>query len=156
MLNPDKNLYSVAPVGNAIIIGRQIALKGGITRDSALNLIAWLVIATNAKPEEIARGIQDANEPTIRGVSAISVAPVLSVAVPTDAQTTIVPTAPAVSGVEVPPVVAEFMGAVSEEEKKALSAALDSRQFEAAMKVPVIDENVVAKAWGCYPVVIGK
>lgn len=63
-LNPDNNLYSVAPVGHVIVIGRQAALKGGITRDSAVNLLAWLILSTNAKPDEIGAAIAKAFKPT--------------------------------------------------------------------------------------------
>lgn len=59
-LNPDRNLYSVAPVGNAIVIGRVMALKGGLDRERVVNLIAWLTIATGAKPGEIAAEIAKA------------------------------------------------------------------------------------------------
>jgi hypothetical protein len=58
-LNPDKNLYSVAPIGNVIVIGRQISLRGGLVRDQALNLLSCLIIATNASPDEIGACIGD-------------------------------------------------------------------------------------------------
>lgn len=101
MLNPDNNLYSVAPVGNVIVIGRQAALKGGITRESALNLLTWLILSTNAKPEEIAAGIAAAIKPT----------------------TAVKPTAPAVPKIQVPVAgqnVAAFIGEVDPEEQAAL------------------------------------
>jgi hypothetical protein len=59
-LNPNKNLFSVAPVGGVTIIGHSGGLKMGLTRDRALNLIAWLTIATNATPEEVKAEMDDA------------------------------------------------------------------------------------------------
>lgn len=64
-LNPDKNLYSVAPVGQTIIIGRQMCLKGGLERKRAINLLAWLMIATKATGEEIRAELKDATLPIV-------------------------------------------------------------------------------------------
>lgn len=64
-LNPDKNLYSVAPVGPNIIIGRHMCLKGGLDRKRALNLLAWLMLATKATTEEIRAEIKDATLPIV-------------------------------------------------------------------------------------------
>lgn len=61
MLDPNHNLFSVAPVGNSVVIGRHSALKAGLERDRVLNLIGWLVIASGAKPEEIHAVIAVAN-----------------------------------------------------------------------------------------------
>lgn len=58
-LNPDKNLFSVAPVGPIIVIGRHTALKGGITREYAVNLAACLIIAAKSNPNEIGKAIDD-------------------------------------------------------------------------------------------------
>jgi hypothetical protein len=63
-LNPDKNLFSVAPVGGIIIVGHSMALRGGLTRERALNLATWLLIATNATPKDIKEGIAEAMTPT--------------------------------------------------------------------------------------------
>jgi hypothetical protein len=63
-LNPDKNLYSVAPVGPNIIIGRQMCLKGGLDRKRAINLLAWLMIATKATGAEIRAELKDATTAT--------------------------------------------------------------------------------------------
>lgn len=63
-LNPVWNQFNVAPVGPIIMVGHKRALSGGITRESALNLIAWLSIACEATPEEIAAEIAKAHTPT--------------------------------------------------------------------------------------------
>jgi hypothetical protein len=63
-LNPNWNQYNVAPIGDIIVVGHARALKGGITREAAINLIAWLSIAANAGPEEIADEIDKAHTET--------------------------------------------------------------------------------------------
>jgi hypothetical protein len=65
-LNPDKNLYSVAPVGHIVIIGRSLSLRGGMSREQAINLLTWLIISTSATPEEIKAGLDDAMTGTVR------------------------------------------------------------------------------------------
>jgi hypothetical protein len=63
-LNPIWNTYAVAPVGANIVIGHKRALHSGISRESAINLIAWLTIAAQATPEEIAAELAKANSAT--------------------------------------------------------------------------------------------
>lgn len=53
--DPQMNLYSVAPIGENVYIGRNAVLRGGLARKSALNLAVWLIVATGATPEEIRR-----------------------------------------------------------------------------------------------------
>jgi hypothetical protein len=110
MLNPDNNLYSVAPIGHIVVIGRSMALKGGITRENALNLLTWLILSTNATPDEIRAGIVMANKATVRvAASGAIVTPVA--------------TAAAAAKVEVPLAeqsVAAFMGEIDPEEQAAL------------------------------------
>jgi len=104
MLNPDDNLYSVAPVGNIVVVGRNVALKGGITRDNAINLLTWLILSTNATPDEIRTAIVKANRPTARfAPSAPPIAVVPRQAVPLAGQS-----------------VAAFMGEIDAEEQAAL------------------------------------
>lgn len=119
MLNPDNNLYSVAPVGNVVIIGRQVALKGGITRDNAINLLTWLILSTNATPEEISSAISAALKPTAQIKPTVTVLP--KVQVPLAGQN-----------------VAAFIGTVDAEEQAALDevaaacAAVEANQPPAA------------------------
>jgi hypothetical protein len=63
-VNPSHNIFNVAPVGNVVVIGVKRALGGGIARDRAINLLAWLIIATKATPDEVAAEIAHAHEPT--------------------------------------------------------------------------------------------
>lgn len=111
-LNPDNNLYSVAPVGHVIVIGRQAALKGGITRDSAVNLLAWLILSTNAKPDEIGAAIAKAFKPT-----APAAAPPAAIVSRFQVPATVAPSPPLpVAGQNV----AAFMGEIDSEEQQAL------------------------------------
>jgi hypothetical protein len=110
MLNPDDNLYSVAPIGQVIVIGRQMALKGGIMRENAINLLTWLILSTNATPDEIRAAILKANKPTVRlgatvGIGAQAVAKIVpaKIQVPIGGQS-----------------VAAFMGEIDPEEQAAL------------------------------------
>lgn len=106
-LNPDRNHFSVAPVGNVIIIGRHTALKGGLSRESALNLLGWLVIATGASPQEIKLQIALAQTPTGATPPVIRAVPPM-------------PTAPqTVQAAELE----TFVGQVDDEEKAALDSA---------------------------------
>lgn len=120
-LDPNHNLFSVAPIGPNIMIARSAALKGAIARDRALNLIGWLVIATGATRKEILDVIKAANgakpepvKPALPAVSVPRVAPVRPAAprpvvvpavAPTVTVAPIVPVAPAVPVVppELPP-----------------------------------------------------
>lgn len=111
-LNPDNNLYSVAPVGHVIVIGRQAALKGGITRDSAVNLLAWLILSTNAKPDEIGAAIAKAFKPT-----APAAAPPAAIVSRFQVPANVAPSPPLpVAGQNV----AAFIGEVDPEEQQAL------------------------------------
>ena len=65
MLNPDKNLYSVAPVGGNIIVGRFNTLKASMTRDQAMNLLTWLIISTKTNPKEIAEVMAEVCTPNM-------------------------------------------------------------------------------------------
>lgn len=140
-LNPDRNHFSVAPVGNSIIIGRAGLLKGGLSRENALNLIGWLVLATNAKPEDIKRVLADASKPTK--------AP--------QAQ----PAAEASEVTKVPPAVTAFIGSIDPEEKAALQEAAQQVNQPASVpsalgtnakteipKTTPVDEQALTAAWG--------
>lgn len=70
-LNPTWNHFNVAPVGPIIMVGHRRALQGGITRESALNLIAWLAIAAEATPEEIQDEISKAYTPNAADVAQV-------------------------------------------------------------------------------------
>jgi len=105
-LNPDKNLYSVAPVGPTVIIGRIAAIKGGIERSRAINLLAWLMIATKATSAEIRAEIQAATLPDV------------PTAEPVAAPSNVVGISSAVQD-EVRP----FIGSIDPEEQEALEAA---------------------------------
>lgn len=111
-LNPDKNLFSVAPVGTVVIIGRSGTLKAGLTRENALNLIAWLILSTDAKPVEIAAMLRDACTPTPPVVGKTQSLP------PPAVEKQLSPP------VQVPPagtVVKEFIGDIDDEEAAALA-----------------------------------
>jgi hypothetical protein len=140
MLNPDNNLYSVAPVGNVIVIGRQASLKGGLTRDSALNLLTWLILSTNAKPEEIAAGIAAAIKPTTPVKPTVTVLP--KIQVPVAGQN-----------------VAAFIGEIDPEEQAALDevaqacAAAEAQQPAAApAAAPPTDVPMVPSTPTAQPV----
>lgn len=68
-LNPHWNRYNVAPVNGIIIIGHRRAMHSGLTRENAINLLAWLTIATEATAEEIAREMEQAMQDTPAAVS---------------------------------------------------------------------------------------
>lgn len=107
-LNPDKNLYSVAPVGPTVIIGRIAAVKGGIERKRAINLLAWLMIATNATGEEIRAELKDAKTPTAQAPAPGTVeVPAGLVSIPQSTQDAVRP----------------YIGDVDAEEREALEAA---------------------------------
>jgi len=132
-LNPDRNHYSVAPVGNNIIIARVALLKGGLSRENALNLIAWLVLATNANPDEIARVLLDASKP-VGNQPAVEAPKVL-----------------------VPPVTA-FIGSIDAEEQTALDEAnkpqpqtvpaVAASPKTGIPKASVVDVEALAATWG--------
>lgn len=105
-LNPDKNLYSVAPVDSFVIVGRIAALKGRIERPKAINLLAWLMIATNATTEEIRAELRAAKQPSAQTVPVIE-APSNVVAIPQSTQEAVRP----------------YIGDLDKEESEALQAA---------------------------------
>lgn len=149
--NPDKNLFSVAPVGHIVIIGRSISLRGGLSREHALNLATWLLISTGATPEEVKASIQDAmtgtpysgkTHKTVTGAQRTVPQPAPPKAPP--AQTSDVP--PEVSGQVTP-----FIGDIDREEAEAIQAATKPPTVPtvgALPKVKPIDPNDVANAWG--------
>lgn len=138
-LNPDRNHYSVAPVGGNIIIGRVALLKGGLSRENALNLIGWLVLATNAKPDDIARVLAEASTPIGKAV----------------------PPAVEPPKVLVPPVAA-FIGSIDAEEQAAINEAAQAvnapqPQVPPAVgagakttvpKTIIVDPEGLTEAWG--------
>lgn len=157
MLNPDKNLYSVGPVGGVVIIARASALKGGMTRDKAMNLIAWLVVATGATPKEIAAELRAANMPTVPVAPTVAVAPVAPpvVAAPVIvAPVAVAPVPGPATPLPIPPKVEEavkpFIGDVDKEEAAALAAAVEAASKElnaAAMNGKAVDMNGIQAAW---------
>lgn len=134
MLNPDDNLYSVAPVGNIVVIGRQVALKGGITRENAINLLTWLILSTNATPDEIRTAIVKANRPTARfAPSAPPVAVVPRQAVPFAGQN-----------------VAAFMGEIDAEEQAALNEVQAACEVAATL-TPVVEAPAAPASLAVVP-----
>ena len=105
-LNPEKNHYSVAPVESFVIIGRIAALKGRIERGNAINLLAWLMIATNATTDEIRAELKAAKQPSAQAPAPIE-APSNVVAIPQSVQQAVAP----------------FIGSIDSEEAEALQSA---------------------------------
>jgi len=143
-LNPDMNLFSVAPIGHIIMIGRANALKGGLSREYAINLLTWLTIATGANPEEICEEIAKACTETA-GVTVRS---------------------PAVRNLNGAPKEAiAYIGDIDAEEKEAIDAVVqqEAAKSEAVTvgrqvlrpqkpapeppKVTAVDVNSLAKSW---------
>lgn len=138
-LNPDKNLYSVAPVGAITIIGHSAGLKMGLTRDRALNLIAWLTIATGATQAEIQGEMDDARSGAPSGSVGANAPQVIQQARPSMSNS--VAGAP-LRGKDIDPELAaqiasqldalkktkEFVGEVDAEEGAAINAALPSNE----------------------------
>ena len=155
-LNPDKNLFSVAPVGSIVIIGRSMVLRGGLTREHALNLATWLLIAANATPEDVKAGIQDAMTGTANLLTQRkTVTSARTVPQPPP------PRAPKAEASEVAPEVAgqvtPFIGTIDPEEAEGIQAALQAarptkapQQAPAATLPPVktIDAAALGAAWG--------
>lgn len=151
--NPDKNLFSVAPVGQIVIIGRSVALRGGLSREYALNLATWLLIAANATPEEVKQGIQDAmiSTPTPKSRPVVGLATVRTV--PT------LPPPRAEKPEEVSPEVAgqvtPFIGQIDPEEAEGIKTALNQQTGAkmsapaslATSKIATIDVDSFANAW---------
>jgi hypothetical protein len=146
--NPDKNLFSVAPVGQIVIIGRSMVLRGGLTREQALNLLTWLIIGTSATPEEIAASVQDSmvgtpnlmrNRPTVASTQRAMQSPPPKAPV---AQASEV--APEVSGQVTP-----YIGPIDAEEAEGIQAALVApRVASPVTAIRTIDPAAVAGAWG--------
>ena len=159
--NPDKNLFSVAPVGGIIIVGHSMALRGGLTRERALNLATWLLIATNATPKDIKDGIADAMTPTVTTKPVVGgrppVAPEILAKIAAnlekkyggetpDAQ----PQAAPQVAPEVESAVAPFIGSVDAEEAASIASALPSAaptNPATPTTQPVSPDNM-ANAWG--------
>lgn len=135
MLNPDKNLYSVAPVGGNIIIGRHIALRGGLSREQALNLLTWLIISTNSSPTEIASLLKDAN-------TANSVARAGGV-----------PRPPQMGHVDVDNV-KQFIGTIDPEEQAAIDAAIEEAGKTLPGDVATIPQIGPSPTLKCGPQVV--
>lgn len=133
-LNPDKNLYSVAPVGNVIIIGRQGTLKAGLTRENVLNLVTWLILSTDAKPEEIAAMMRDACMPTIPIVGKPQNPPAVEKQL---SPPVVVP--PAAGNVQA------FIGDIDSEEAAALAAV---KPTVSVVRTQPTDTETTIEAWG--------
>lgn len=129
MLQPERNHFSVAPLAGIVMIGRHTALRSGITREAALNLIGWLIIATEASPQEIRNVIHEARVP----VKAVS-APL-----------------PPVQQIEKE---APFIGTIDAEEQagielvKAQVEAQIGRELAAKSAPASVDDEKVANDWG--------
>lgn len=140
-LNPDKNLYSVAPVGTTIIIGRIGVLKVGLNREGAINLLTWLILSTNAKPEEIAASIKDACTPNQITTTGKPLNPPPAAALPA---------VPSTGRPQSPPVATEtggnsvraFIGDIDEEEAEAIKNARPS-----VPKTAELDSEGTVAAW---------
>lgn len=146
--NPDKNLYSVAPVGQIVIIGRSMVLRGGMTRAQALNLATWLIIAADAGPEQLAASIADCTVGSTKGPGhAVMPLPPRTAPQPAPPKATeAVPVAPEVAGQVTP-----FIGELDAEEKEAIQAAVTQVQSQGqrpSPKVPVIDAEEFGAKWG--------
>lgn len=155
--NPDKNLFSVAPVGQIVIIGRSITLRGGLSREHALNLATWLLISANATPEEVKAGIQDAMTPNavnLTGRRVVGLVPQRTVPQPPPPQA---PKAQEVAP-EVAGQVAPFIGEIDPEEAEGIEAATTPQTGPKAPpaaaagpvlpKVRTVDPDALANAWG--------
>lgn len=146
--NPDKNLYSVAPVGQVVIIGRSMVLRGGMTRAQALNLATWLVIAAEATPDQLVASIRDCMvaSPARGPGHAVMPLPARTApqpppprATPAEAQ----PVAPEVAGQVTP-----FIGEIDAEEKAAIEAAVKSSEGAKAPAIATVDVEGFAGKWG--------
>lgn len=149
--NPDKNLYSVAPVGQIVIIGRSMVLRGGMTREQALNLATWLIIAADATPDQVAASIAGSmvgSAPKGPGKAVMPLQPRTAPqpapprANPLEAQAV----APEVSGQVTP-----FIGTIDAEEAEAIDAAVvqvQSQGQKPGPKIPVIDAEEFGQKWG--------
>lgn len=148
-LNPDRNIYSVAPVGSAIVIGRVMALKGGLDRERVVNLIAWLTIATGAKPSEIAAEIAKAQTevPKPLSVAMMEAPKVMSgpARLPEFQPKQGAPHIPMPS--EVAGKVTPFIGKIDPEEQAAINAAVQE-VGERLRETEPINPDKLAEAWG--------
>lgn len=146
--NPDKNLFSVAPIGQIVIIGRAITLRGGMTREHALNLATWLIIASDSTPDQIAASIADAMVPTPSKGQGHPTMPMPGRTVPQAPPpravlNTASPVAPEVAGQVTP-----FIGTLDGEETEAIVSAVQSQGQKPGPKVPVIDAEEFGAKWG--------
>ena len=149
--NPDKNLFSVAPVGNIVIIGRAVSLRGGITREYALNLATWLLISAKVSPAELRASIQDAMTGTPNAGTTRKTMPAQGRTVPQPPP----PPAPPAKASDVPAEVAgqvaPFIGEIDPEEAAALAEAKPTETTvnpKTDTKIPVVNPDDVANAWG--------
>lgn len=150
--NPDKNLFSVAPVGQIVIIGRAVSLRGGLTREYALNLATWLLISAKVSPAELKASIQDAMTGNAMTGTTRRVMPAQPRTVPQPPP----PPAPPAKASDVPAEVAgqvaPFIGTLDEEEAGAIVEAIKPAAPTVTTlkdpKIPVVDPNDVAEAWG--------
>jgi hypothetical protein len=160
-LNPDKNLFSVAPVGSVVIIGRSMVLRGGLTREHALNLATWLLISANATPAEVKANIADAMTETpnlLRNLKTNLKTVTNARTVPQPAP----PKAPPALASEVDPEVSgqvtPFIGTIDAEEAESIQAALvqPGRPDKAPQQAPAasllavktVDPVALGAAWG--------
>lgn len=148
--NPDKNLFSVAPVGGIIIVGHSMALRGGLTRERALNLATWLLIATNATPKDIKEGIAEAMTPTGTAKPVGGRAPVPKEILDKIAAKLGKKLEDAATAEGAPnPLesqVAPFIGSVDAEEAASIADAVPSVSATPTTQAVIPDD--VAKAWG--------
>jgi hypothetical protein len=136
--NPDKNLFSVAPVGQLVIIGHKGGLKSGLPREQALNLAAWLLIASNASPGELQAAMDDARSsaPTVAAVQAGPGGPIKG--------KEISPELAALIASQMKPII----GTVDAEEGAAIAAAAQVQGEITPLKVPVVDAQAFEAKWG--------
>jgi len=136
--NPDKNLFSVAPVGQLVIIGHKGGLKSGLPREQALNLAAWLLIASNASPGELQAAMDDARSsaPTVTTGPSSPSAPLKG--------KEISPELAALIAGQMRPIIGDLDG----EEKEAITAAVQVQSEPGAGKIPVVDAQEFGAKWG--------
>jgi hypothetical protein len=156
-LNPDKNLFSVAPVGSIVIIGRSMGLRGGLTREHALNLATWLLISANATPAEVKASIADAMTGTpnlLRNLKTVTNGRTVPQPPPPKAPPALASeVAPEVSGQVTP-----FIGTIDAEEAEGIQAALvqpgrpdkapQQAPAESLLAVKTVDLVALGAAWG--------
>ncbi len=148
--NPDKNLFSVAPVGPIVVIGRSISLRGGLSREYAMNLATWLLISCNATPKEIRDGVVDAMTPTVKTGKGQGTMPLPERTVPLPAPPKAKEGKASDVSAEVAGQVTPFIGTIDSEEAASLQEAVKATVTSpvTGLKIPVINPEDVASAWG--------